>query len=109
MTTTIGTQFRPYIEEETSTKDAVPCGLQHYDFVNESPNKQGFMGPTPVPCKNAATHDYICTLCGFDVPVCTNCMKQNCSDPVAPIDPAIHGHAGGWCKHGSVNGVYIPR
>ena len=73
MTTTIGAQFRPYLEEDTSTKEkeAVPC-----DFTLIKPHNGTLEGMRAAAnqCTNEATHTGLCPGGDRTMNACDECL-----------------------------------
>jgi hypothetical protein len=73
MTTTIGAQFRPYVEENPSTqeKEAVPC-----DFTRIGPHDGSLesLRAAANPCTNEATHTGLCPGGDRTMNACEECL-----------------------------------
>ena len=114
MTTAVGTQFRPYVEEDTSTKEqeAVPCDFHHVASGTDVPMGQH---PDDGPCPSEATHVGVCAQGDFSINACEECANHVMSGGLRknPNGP-LHLYAKQPCKHiawdsGTKTLVWFPR
>lgn len=110
MTTTIGTQMRPYVVEDTSTqeKEAVPCDFKHVGSA---------WLPTVLadgPCPHEATHVGICTQGDFSINACEECANHFMVGGLKNLaNGSLHFYTKKPCEHAMESGtkslVWFPR
>jgi hypothetical protein len=70
MTTTIGQQLAPYIQEKPKEEEAVPCDMKRWWWRTPGPADHD-------DCPSEATHTGICSVGCCTVNACERCVKNH--------------------------------